>query len=228
MNTLTQDGTWFNNQIVQETLWDATVETLLMVGWSTLATVVIGLPLGILLVATAKGGIRPNKIVNAILSLIVNVGRSIPFIILLILLLPVTDWVMQTNIGWRGMVFPLAIGSISFFARLVETNLLAVDSGKIEAAQMMGATRTRIMGDVILREALPGIIQSITVLIIMIIGFSAMGGTVGGGGLGALAYNYGYQRYFLDVLIITVVVLVVIVQIVQMLGDMLSRYVDHR
>ncbi|AZQ76059.1 MAG: methionine ABC transporter permease [Flaviflexus sp.] len=228
MNTLTQDGTWFNNQIVQETLWDATVETLLMVGWSTLATVVIGLPLGILLVATAKGGIRPNKIVNAILSLIVNVGRSIPFIILLILLLPVTDWVMQTNIGWRGMVFPLAIGSIPFFARLVETNLLAVDSGKIEAAQMMGATRTRIMGDVILREALPGIIQSITVLIIMIIGFSAMGGTVGGGGLGALAYNYGYQRYFLDVLIITVVVLVVIVQIVQMLGDMLSRYVDHR
>lgn len=135
---------------------------------------------------------------------------------------------MQTNIGWRGMVFPLAIGSIPFFARLVETNLLAVDSGKIEAAQMMGATRTRIMGDVILREALPGIIQSITVLIIMIIGFSAMGGTVGGGGLGALAYNYGYQRYFLDVLIITVVVLVVIVQIVQMLGDMLSRYVDHR
>lgn len=228
MNTLTQDGTWFNSQIVQETLWDATVETLLMVGWSTLATVVIGLPLGILLVATAKGGIRPNKIVNAILSLIVNVGRSIPFIILLILLLPVTDWVMQTNIGWRGMVFPLAIGSIPFFARLVETNLLAVDSGKIEAAQMMGATRTRIMGDVILREALPGIIQSITVLIIMIIGFSAMGGTVGGGGLGALAYNYGYQRYFLDVLIITVVVLVVIVQIVQMLGDMLSRYVDHR
>lgn len=228
MNTLTQDGTWFNNQIVQETLWDATVETLLMVGWSTLATVVIGLPLGILLVATAKGGIRPNKIVNTILSLIVNVGRSIPFIILLILLLPVTDWVMQTNIGWRGMVFPLAIGSIPFFARLVETNLLAVDSGKIEAAQMMGATRTRIMGDVILREALPGIIQSITVLIIMIIGFSAMGGTVGGGGLGALAYNYGYQRYFLDVLIITVVVLVVIVQIVQMLGDMLSRYVDHR
>lgn len=228
MNTLTQDGTWFNNQIVQETLWDATVETLLMVGWSTLATVVIGLPLGILLVATAKGGIRPNKIVNAILSLIVNVGRSIPFIILLILLLPVTDWVMQTNIGWRGMVFPLAIGSIPFFARLVETNLLAVDSGKIEAAQMMGATRTRIMGDVILREALPGIIQSITVLIIMIIGFSAMGGTVGGGGLGALAYNYGYQRYFLDVLIITVVVLVVIVQVVQMLGDMLSRYVDHR
>ena len=155
MNTLTQDGTWFNNQIVQETLWDATVETLLMVGWSTLATVVIGLPLGILLVATAKGGIRPNKIVNAILSLIVNVGRSIQFIILLILLLPVTDWVMQTNIGWRGMVFPLAIGSIPFFARLVETNLLAVDSGKIEAAQMMGATRTRIMGDVILREALP-------------------------------------------------------------------------
>ncbi|WP_182353771.1 methionine ABC transporter permease [Flaviflexus huanghaiensis] len=219
---------WFDQPVIQNSLWDATAETLLMVGWSTLATVVFGLPLGILLVTSAKNGIRPAPILNLILSAIVNIGRSIPFIILLIILLPVTDWVMQTNIGWRGMVFPLAIGSIPFFARLVETNLLAVDSGKIEAAQMMGATRTRIMADVILREALPGIIQSITVLIIMIIGFSAMGGTVGGGGLGALAYNYGYQRYFLDVLVITIVVIIVIVQIVQTLGDMLSRYVDHR
>lgn len=219
---------WFDQPVIQNSLWDATAETLLMVGWSTLATVLIGLPLGILLVTSAKTGIRPAPILNQILSIIVNIGRSIPFIILLIILLPVTDWVMQTNIGWRGMVFPLAVGSIPFFARLVETNLLAVDSGKIEAAQMMGATRTRIMGDVILREALPGIIQSITVLIIMIIGFSAMGGTVGGGGLGALAYNYGYQRYLLDVLIITVVVITAIVQLVQMFGDMLSRYVDHR
>lgn len=219
---------WLDHPVIKNSLWDATSETLLMVGWSTLATVLIGLPVGILLVTSAKTGIRPAPILNQILSIIVNIGRSIPFIILLILLLPVTDWVMQTNIGWRGMVFPLAVGSIPFFARLVETNLLAVDSGKIEAAQMMGATRTRIMGDVILREALPGIIQSITVLIIMIIGFSAMGGTVGGGGLGALAYNHGYQRYSLDVLTVTVVVLVVIVQLAQMLGDMLSRYVDHR
>ncbi|AZN30933.1 ABC transporter permease [Flaviflexus salsibiostraticola] len=219
---------WFDQPVIQNSLWSATVETLLMVGWSTLATVLLGLPLGILLVTSAKTGIRPAPVLNQILSAVVNIGRSIPFIILLIILLPVTDWVMQTNIGWRGMVFPLAVGSIPFFARLVETNLLAVDTGKIEAAQMMGATRTRIMGDVILREAMPGIIQSITVLVITIIGFSAMGGTVGGGGLGALAYNYGYQRYFLDVLIITIVVIIVIVQIVQTLGDMLSRYVDHR
>ena len=219
---------WLDHPVIKNSLWDATGETLLIVGWSTLATVLIGLPLGILLVTSAKTGIRPAPILNQILSIIVNIGRSIPFIILLILLLPITDWVMRTNIGWPGMVFPLAVGSIPFFARLVETNLLAVDSGKIEAAQMMGATRTRIMGDVILREALPGIIQSVTVLIIMIIGFSAMGGTVGGGGLGALAYNHGYQRYSLDVLIVTVVVLVVIVQLVQMIGDMLSRYVDHR
>lgn len=227
--TFALDGLlWLDQPVIQNSLWDATAETLLMVGWSTLATVLIGLPLGLLLVTTAKTGIRPAPIVNQILSAIVNIGRSIPFIILLILLLPVTDWIMQTNIGWRGMVFPLAVGSIPFFARLVETNLLAVDTGKVEAAQMMGATRTRIMADVMLREALPGIIQSITVLIIMIIGFSAMGGAVGGGGLGALAYNYGYQRYLLDVLVITVIIITAIVQIVQMLGDMLSRYVDHR
>lgn len=227
--TFALDGLlWLDQPVIQNSLWDATAETLLMVGWSTLATVLIGLPLGLLLVTTAKTGIRPAPIVNQILSAIVNIGRSIPFIILLILLLPVTDWIMQTNIGWRGMVFPLAVGSIPFFARLVETNLLAVDTGKVEAAQMMGATRTRIMADVMLREALPGIIQSITVLIIMIIGFSAMGGAVGGGGLGALAYNYGYQRYLLDVLVITVIIITAIVQIVQMFGDMLSRYVDHR
>ncbi|MBM9433791.1 methionine ABC transporter permease [Flaviflexus equikiangi] len=227
--TFALDGLlWLDQPVIQNSLWDATAETLLMVGWSTLATVLIGLPLGLLLVTTAKTGIRPAPIVNQILSVIVNIGRSIPFIILLILLLPVTDWIMQTNIGWRGMVFPLAVGSIPFFARLVETNLLAVDTGKVEAAQMMGATRTRIMADVMLREALPGIIQSITVLIIMIIGFSAMGGAVGGGGLGALAYNYGYQRYLLDVLVITVIIITAIVQIVQMFGDMLSRYVDHR
>lgn len=219
---------WFNNPIIQNSLWDATQETLLMVGWASLATVIIGLPLGMAIVATSKDGIRPNRIVNWILSLIVNVGRSIPFIILLILLLPVTDFVMRTKIGWQGMVFPLAIGSIPFYARLVETNLRSVDSGKVEAAQMMGASRTRIMADVLLREALPGIIQSTAVLIILIVGYSAMGGTVGGGGLGALAYNYGYQRYFLDVLVITVVLLIIIVQLVQMIGDMLSRYVDHR
>ena len=227
--TFALDGLlWLDQPVIQNSLWDATAETLLMVGWSTLATVLIGLPLGLLLVTTAKTGIRPAPIVNQILSAIVNIGRSIPFIILLILLLPVTDWIMQTNIGWRGMVFPLAVGSIPFFARLVETNLLAVDTGKVEAAQMMGATRTRIMADVMLREALPGIIQSITVLIIMIIGFSAMGGAVGGGGLGALAYNYGCQRCRLDVLGIAVIIVTAIVQIVQMLGDMLSRYVDHR
>lgn len=227
-NARAEELEWFGNRIIQNELWDATAETLLMVGWASLATVLIGLPIGMALVATRQGGIRPNRIINFILSLIVNVGRSIPFIILLIILLPVTDWVMRTNIGWRGMAFPLAIGSIPFFARLVETNLLAIDSGKVEASQMMGASRTRVMGDVLLREALPGIIQSISVLVIMIIGFSAMGGTVGGGGLGALAYNYGYQRYHLDVLTITVVVLVIIVQLVQVLGDMLSRYVDHR
>lgn len=223
-----QELLWFDQPAIKQSLWPAIVETLLMVGGSTLATVLIGLPLGILLVASAPSGIRPAPLLYKVLGLIVNVGRSIPFIILLFVLLPVTAKVMGTTLGWRGMVFPLAVGAIPFFARLVETNLLAVERGKIEAAQMMGASRSRIMGDVIVREALPGIIQSVTVLIITLIGFSAMGGAVGGGGLGALAYNYGYQRYFVDILLITVVIIVLIVQAVQVVGDMLSRHADHR
>lgn len=219
---------WFDHPVIERTLLDATFETLLMVGWASLVTVIIGLPLGMLLVATAPDGVRPSRIIHQTLGFITNVGRSIPFIILLILLIPVTRAVMGTSIGWRGMTFPLAVGAIPFFARLIETNLLSVERGKVEAAHMMGATRTRIMADVLLREALPAIIQSITVLIITLIGYSAMGGAVGGRGLGALAYNYGYQHYYLDILIITVVVIVIIVQIVQVVGDMLSRHVDHR
>lgn len=219
---------WFDHPAIKDSLVEEILNTLYMVFGSALLAVLLGLPLGLILVATRKDGVRPNRIVNRIVGFIVNVGRSIPFIILLILLLPVTAYVMRTTIEWKGMLFPLAVAATPFFARLVETNLLAVDPAKVEAAYMMGASRTRIMADVMLREALPGIIQSITVLIVTLIGYSAMGGAVGGGGLGGLAYNYGYSRYYLDVLIITVVVIVIIVQLVQMLGDMLSRYVDHR
>lgn len=219
---------WFDNPVIKSMLWESTLDTFKMVGAATVVSVLIGLPIGMGIVATAKNGIRPQPFINRILGFIVNVGRSIPFIILLIVLLPVTSAVMGTSLGWKGMFFPLTVASIPFFARLVESNLLAVAPEKLEAAQMMGASRTRVMSDVLVREALPGIIQSITVLIVTLIGYSAMGGAVGGGGLGALAYNYGYQRYYLDILIITVVVIIVIVQVVQWLGDMLSRYVDHR
>lgn len=219
---------WFDHPAIKNLLVDSINETLLMVGWATVASVLVGLPVGIAVVATRKDGVRPAPIVNAILGFIVNLGRAIPFIILLILIYPITQAVMGTGMGWRAVFFPLAVASFPFFARLVETNLLAVDSGKVEAAQMMGASRTRIMFDVLVREALPGIIQSITVLVITLIGYSAMGGAVGGGGLGALAYNYGYARYNIDVLIITVAIILIIVQVVQWLGDMISRYVDHR
>lgn len=219
---------WFNNPVIQQSVLPATGETILMVGLSAIATVILGLPLGMALVATRDDGVAPNAFWNRILGFIVNVGRSIPFIILLILVLPLTSAIMGTTLGWRGMVFPLTLASVPFFARLVETNMLAVDPNKVEGALMMGASRLRILWGVQVREAMPSIIQSITVLIITLIGYSAMGGAVGGGGLGALAYNYGYQRYMFDVLIVTVVVIVIIVQLVQMMGDMLSRYVDHR
>lgn len=222
------NGTWFDNPVIQQSVIPATWETLLMVGLSTVFTVLLGLPLGMALVATRRDGVAPNAFWNKVLGFIVNLGRSIPFIILLILLLPLTSKLMGTTLGWRGMVFPLTVASIPFFARLVESNMLAVDPNKIEAAHMMGASRVEILGGVQVREAMPSIVQSVTVLIVTLIGYSAMGGAVGGGGLGALAYNYGYQRYMFDVLVVTIVVIVLIVQLIQMMGDMLSRHVDHR
>ncbi len=224
----TDKPTWFDNPAISRRLWPATLETLYMTGLSSLITVLLGLPLGLLLVATSKRGVLANRTVNSVLGAIVNVGRSIPFIILMIALIPFTRFVMGSAIGWTSAVLPLAVAAIPFFARLVETSVLAVDPGKVEAATMMGATGRQVMFGVQVREALPGIVQGITVLIITIVGYSAIAGVLGGGGLGTLAYNYGYQRYQTDTMISTVVIIVLIVQLVQMMGDMLSRLVDHR
>lgn len=220
--------TWFDNPAITKRLWPATLETLYMTGLSSLITVALGLPLGLLLVATSARGVLANKAVNSVLGAIVNIGRSIPFIILMIALIPFTRLVMGSAIGWTSAVLPLAVAAIPFFARLVETSVLAVDPGKVEAATMMGATGRQVMFGVQVREALPGIVQGVTVLVITIVGYSAIAGVLGGGGLGTLAYNYGYQRYQSDTMIATVVVIVLIVQFVQMLGDMFSRLVDHR
>ena len=225
---LADKPTWFDNPTITKKLWPATLETLYMTGVSAAITVLIGLPLGLLLVATSARGILANRPANGVLGAIVNIGRSIPFIILMIALIPLTRAVMGTSIGWTSAVLPLAVAAIPFFARLVESSVLAVDPGKAEAATMMGATGPQIMFGVQVREALPGIVQGVTVLVITIVGYSAIAGVLGGGGLGTLAYNYGYQRYQTDTMIATVVVIVVIVQIVQMLGDMCSRLVDHR
>lgn len=220
--------TWGDNPAITQKFLPAVWETLLMVGFSSLLTVILGLPLGLLLASSASGGIKPRPVLNQVIGFIVNVVRSFPFMILIIALLPFTRFLLGTALGWKATVVPLVIGAVPFFARLVETNISAVPPGRIEAAQMMGASNFRIEWSVQVREALPALVQSVTVLIITLIGYSAMAGVVGGGGLGALAINYGYNQWQQDVMIATVVAIVVIVQIVQMVGDMISRLVDHR
>ncbi len=227
MNPLASD-TWFSNPVIQESLIPALGETLLMVFWASLISAFLGLLLGIILTATKPAGILPERVVNAVLGFIVNIGRSIPFVILMFVLIPFTRKVVGTGTGWQGATVPLTIAAIPYFARMVESNLSNVELGKIEAAHMMGASRTRILTGVIVREAMPTIIQSITILVITLIGYSAMAGVVGAGGLGALALNYGYYRWTPDVLVIVVVILVMLVMLVQVIGDMLSRLVDHR
>ncbi|MDD7384220.1 MAG: methionine ABC transporter permease [Actinomycetaceae bacterium] len=222
------DGTWFSNPVVQQELWPATLETLYMTLVSVVFSVVFGLLIGLLLTATRPDGLFPHAVLYSVLGFIVNVGRSIPFVILMFVLIPFSRMVVGTATGWQGASVPLTVAAIPYFARLVESNLSGVESGKVEAAEMMGASRTRILFSVLVREALPTLIQSTTILTITLIGYTAMAGTVGGGGLGALAVNYGYYQWMPDVLTIIVVLIVAFVAIVQVMGDMLSRLVDHR
>ena len=229
--TARDDGQWFANKNLQALFWPYTLETLLMVFVSTAVTVVFGLPLGVYLAETRKGGVISNPIANKIVGVIVNLLRAIPFIILAVIVLfaiRAIDLPWLKAIGWPAFTVALVVAAIPYFARMVESNVLAVEPGKIEAAQMMGARPAAIMAGVLVREALPSIIQSTTILMITIVGYSAMATAVGGGGLGALAINYGYQRYQFDVIVITVIAILILVQIIQMVGDMLSRLVDHR
>jgi D-methionine transport system permease protein len=205
---------------VRETAW--------MVGVSALLTAVGGLLVGVLLVLTDRGGLLPAPPVNAVLGLIVNVGRSLPFIILLVAVIPFTRAVVGTTIGTDAAIVPLTIGAIPFFARIVESALREVPPDVVAAATAMGATRRQIVGKVLLREALPGLVAGLTITVIALVGYSAMAGVVGGGGLGDLAIRYGYQRFETEVMIATVVALVVFVQLVQMVGDLLVRRLSHR
>ena len=222
------DPTWLDNPALTDKFVPAIFETLMMTGLSTVFAVIIGTLLGLVLVQTGKGGLTPNKGIYQAVSFFVNIVRSLPFIIGIIMLIPVTKMIVGKSTGSLATVVPLVILSAPFFARLVETNLLAVDPGKIEAAQMMGASNRQIRWGVLIREAMPALIQSITTLAITLIGYSAMAGAVGGGGLGQMAINYGYNRWQDDVMISTVVAIIVIVQIIQLIGDILSRLVDHR
>ena len=198
-------------------------ETLFMVSISTLIAAIIGIPLGITLVTTSKGHILENRVINQILGTIVNIIRSIPFIILMVAIIPLTRLIAGTSIGTTAACVPLTIVAIPFLSRLVETSIRDVDFGLVEAAESMGASPLQIIRKVLLPEALPTIINNITVLIVNLIGASAMAGAIGGGGLGDIATRYGYQRFQGDVMLATIIILVIGVNLIQACGDFASR-----
>ena len=206
----------------------ASWDTLLMLGGSMALTVLFGVPLGVLLYLSDKGRLAANPVLNAVLSLIVNILRSVPFIILLIVMLPVTVLLVGTSLGVAGAIPPLVVGAAPFYARLVETALREVDKGVVEASQAMGASTFQIVTRALLPEALPGIIAGATVTAIALVSYTAMAGVVGAGGLGDLAIRFGYQRFQTDVMVVTVVLLLVLVQALQMLGDRMVAAVSHR
>ncbi|WP_097887487.1 methionine ABC transporter permease [Streptomyces sp. st140] len=213
---------------MQPLLTQGTYDTLYMVLWSALVTVVGGLPLGVLLVLTDKGGLLQNTVVNKAIGVIVNIGRSLPFIILLIALIPFTTWVVGTFIGPTAMIVPLAVGAIPFFARLVETAIREVDHGLVEAVQSMGGSIPTIVRKVLLPQALPSLVSGVTTTLIVLIGYSAMAGAVGGEGLGSKAVTYGFQRFDNQFMLITVALLIVIVTVIQLIGDLTVRLLARR
>jgi D-methionine transport system permease protein len=213
---------------LSELLWTGFQETAWMVGFSALLTAIGGLLVGILLVLTDRGGLLAFRPVNVVLGLIVNIGRSLPFIILLVAVIPFTRALVGTTIGTTAAIVPLTIGAIPFYARIVETAIREVPSDVVAAAVAMGASRRQIVGKVLLREARPGLVAGLTITVVALVGYSAMAGVVGGGGLGDLAIRYGYQRFETDVMIATVVILIAFVQAVQSAGDIIVRRLSHR
>lgn len=209
-------------------IWLATLDTLLMLGGSLLFTIVLGLPLGVLLFLTGPRQLFEHKAFYGLLSLLVNVLRSLPFIILLIVMIPLTVMLTGTSLGVAGAIPPLVVGATPFFARLVETALREVDRGIIEATQAMGASTQQIIISALLPEARPGIIAAVTVTAITLVSYTAMAGVVGAGGLGDLAIRFGYQRFQTDVMVVTVVLLLILVQILQMIGDRLVVHFSRR
>ena len=203
-------------------------QTLYMSFVSTFFAYVLGLPLGILVVVTAKNGIAPRRILNMILGWIVNIGRSIPFIILMVALIPFTKFVVGKSIGYTAAIVPLVIAAAPFIARLVETSLQELDEGVIEAAKAMGASNWQIVYKVMLPESIPSLVRGMTIALITLIGYSAMAGTVGGGGLGDLAIRYGYNRYQDDVMILTIILLVILVQLIQVVFNFIAKKIDKK
>jgi len=203
-------------------------ETLAMLAGSMALTVALGLPLGVLLFLTARGQLLANRAFHGALAVVVNILRSIPFVILLILMMPLTLLLVGTSLGVQGAIPPLVVGAAPFFARLVETALREVQPGVIEAAQAMGARRRDIVLRFLLPEALPGLLAGGTVTAIALVSYTAMAGVVGAGGLGDLAVRFGYQRFQTDVMVVTVILLLILVQALQMTGDRLVAHFSHR
>ncbi|AEY68131.1 methionine ABC transporter permease [Clostridium sp. BNL1100] len=204
-------------------LGKASKETLIMVAIATVIACILGLLLGLILYITSSSLLYKNRIVNTLAGFIINIIRSIPFVILLVLLVPVTSKVVGTTIGPKAAAVPLTVASIAFFARLAEASFEEVDKGLIEAALAMGGGIKHIVSGVLLVEALPSLIRALTVTIISIIGYSAMAGTVGGGGIGDLAVRFGYYRYQMDVMLTTVILLIIVVQAIQVSGEKFAK-----
>ena len=205
-----------------------TIDTLVMTCVATILAYVIGIPLGILLVVTSPNGLRPNRVVSTIVGWIVNIGRSVPFIILLVALIPFTRFIVGTSLGVPGAVVPLVVTAAPFAARMVEQSLEETDSGLVEAAQSFGASTWQIVWKVYLKETLPSLVRGAAITFVTLFGYSAMAGTVGAGGLGDIAIRYGYQRFQTDVMIFAVLLCVVLVIVFQAIGDVTARKIDKR
>lgn len=203
-------------------------DTLVMTGVSTLFAYLLGLPMGVILILTRPHGIRPNRVVYRVLDWIINVGRSLPFIILMVAIMPFTKIVVGTKIGVRGAIVPLVVSAAPFIARMVETSLAEVDAGVVEAAQSMGASTFQIVWKVYLPEAKPSLILGGAISIVTILAYTAIAGTVGTGGLGDIAIRYGHQRGIPSVMWVTVVFLIILVQVIQLVFSALSKSIDKR
>jgi D-methionine transport system permease protein len=215
------------NQLI-DLLITGAIDTLLMVGVSAFIAFLIGLPLAVIFVITSDHGIYPSKSINQVLGWFVNITRSIPFLILMVALIPITRFIVGTSYGVWAAVVPLTIAATPFFARIAEVSLREVDTGLIEAAQAIGCNRRQIIWHVLLPEALPGIVAGFTVTLVTMINSSAIAGAIGAGGLGDIAYRYGYQRFDMQIMLAVILVLVVLVMLVQATGDALSAQLDKR
>jgi D-methionine transport system permease protein len=218
---------WFAN-IVWGDIAIAARDTLVMLGASLALTVAFGMPLGVLLFLTDRGQIAQRSWLNRAAGIVVNVLRSIPFVILLVVMIPLTLVLVGTSLGVAGAIPPLVVGAAPFYARLVEQALREVPRSVVEAAQAMGASRWQVVTKALLPEAMPGLVSGATVTAVALVSFTAMAGVVGAGGLGDLAIRYGYQRFQTDVMLVTVTLMVVLVQLIQFAGDALARRLDHR